>query len=140
MTPSLHTIHLGTDRNIDAGSAALRGLGITLGLATVLTVVMNRRSGKRSPEQLPVESPHFDRFLRQATTAEDQPDSALGRDCLFGLYTSWCLLNQAEPRSELAFWVAMRRRGIHPGHTRLRMTGPAAADYILASAPALVSR
>lgn len=35
------------------------------------------------------------------------------------------------------FLAAMRTKGIHPAGSWLRMTGPAAADYILASCPAL---
>ena len=80
----------------------------------------------------------FDQFLEEATTSGDRYDSALGRDCLYGLYTSWCFLHQAVPSPEGAFWAAMRRKRIRPGHNGLRMKGPAAADYILASYPGVV--
>jgi hypothetical protein len=80
----------------------------------------------------------FDRFLAEATiTIYDRSGSALGRDGFYGLYTSWCLLQQSVPRSESTFSAAMRTKGIHPAGNGLRMTGPAAADYILASCPAL---
>ena len=65
----------------------------------------------------------FDQFLDEATTSGDRPDSALGRDCLYGLYTSWCFLHQSAPRPEGAFWAAMRRKRIRPGHNGLRMKG-----------------
>lgn len=47
---------------------------------------------------------------------------------------------EAVPRPESAFLVAMRSKGIHPAGNWLRMTGPAAAAYILASCPARVLR
>ena len=67
-------------------------------------------------------------------------------DELYGVYTSWCLIRRELPASPPAFWSAMReegmpdrcriaRRVIRPG---LRMRGPAAADYILASQPSLL--
>ena len=38
----------------------------------------------------------------------------------------------------MAFWAAMKKKQIHPKGAGLRMKGPAAADYILASYPGLV--
>ena len=143
MTSSLPST--GTSRIQGTGNASLKALQIALCLAAVVATVVSRRSPlapahtsarKLSPEG----SSHFDLFLQEATTVEEQSDSALGRECLFGLYTSWCFLNQSTPRSETAFWTAMRVRGIHPNRNQLRMKGPAAADYILASSPALVAR
>ncbi|GAA2136117.1 MULTISPECIES: hypothetical protein [Arthrobacter] len=81
---------------------------------------------------------HYDQFLQEATTRDPASDRALGRDPLYGLYTSWCFLSQAAPRSEDAFWAAMKKKQVHPKGTGLRMKGPAAADYILASYPVLV--
>ena len=80
----------------------------------------------------------YDQFLHEATAPNAVSDSALGRDCLYGLYTSWCFLSQSAPRPEVAFWAAMKEKRIRPGHTPLRMKGPAAADYILSSYPGLV--
>lgn len=80
----------------------------------------------------------YDQFLQEATIAtDDQSDMTLGRDGLYGLYTSWCFLHQSVPQPEDAFWSAMREKQIEPGRKGLRMKGPAAADYILASHPAL---
>ncbi|WP_457973612.1 hypothetical protein [Arthrobacter sp. D1-17] len=79
----------------------------------------------------------YDQFLREATTCEPESECTLKPDALYGLYTSWCHLTLQEPRPERAFWAAMRER-IDPGANGLRMTGPAAADYILSSYPALV--
>ncbi|GGI03092.1 hypothetical protein ACFFGR_14500 [Arthrobacter liuii] len=55
----------------------------------------------------------------------------------YGLYTSWCVINQHPTGTESNFWAAMKYR-ITPGCNGLRMKGPAAADYILASYPGLV--
>jgi hypothetical protein len=81
----------------------------------------------------------FDQFLEEATTTtDDQSGTALGRDSLYGLYTSWCFLQQRVPEPEAAFWAEMRKKSIQRGGSGLRMKGPAAADYILASYPGLV--
>ncbi|WP_442543319.1 hypothetical protein ACSBOX_15970 [Arthrobacter sp. KN11-1C] len=80
----------------------------------------------------------FDQFLAEATiTTHDRSDSTLGRDCFYGLYTSWCWLKQSVPLPENIFWAALKAKGIHPVGNGLAMTGPAAADYILASYPDL---
>lgn len=80
----------------------------------------------------------FDQFLQEATTHDPTSDAALGRNRLYGLYTSWCFLTQAAPTPEDAFWAAMKKKRIRPERAGLRMKGPAAADYILASYPGLV--
>ena len=80
---------------------------------------------------------HFERFLREATVP-DELHSPLGPDCLYGLYTSWCLLHNISPVEDIAFRSAMRRCGVDPRNSRRRMTGQAATDYILAS-PALTA-
>jgi hypothetical protein len=80
----------------------------------------------------------YDQFLQEATVPDPASGSALGRDCLYGVYTSWCFLSQVVPRAEDAFWAAMRQKRIRPGRTCLRIKGPAAADYILSSYPGLV--
>ncbi len=79
----------------------------------------------------------FDKFLQEATTCDRESDSSLDHDPLYGLYTSWCLLNQRSPRPKTTFWAAMKDR-IEPGNNGLRMKGPAAADYIITSYPGLV--
>ena len=81
---------------------------------------------------------HFDRFLNEATAPDQHGGATLKKDQLYGLYTSWCLLNQSTPADAADFWTAMKARHIRPSDSRLRMTGPAAADYILSSYPALV--
>jgi hypothetical protein len=75
----------------------------------------------------------FDQFLQEATTRDSAAESALGRNRLYGLYTSWCFLRQAVPGPEDAFWAAMKENHVHPKRSGLRMKGPAAADYILTS-------
>ena len=79
----------------------------------------------------------YDLFLREATTCEPESGDTLKPDALYGLYTSWCSLGLREPEPEQAFWAAMCRR-IRPDANGLRMRGPAAVDYILCSAPALI--
>jgi hypothetical protein len=79
----------------------------------------------------------FDQFLVEATTCEQGSGFSLDPDALYGLYTSWCHIAGTLPRTERIFWEAMRKR-ISREPNGLRMKGPAAADYILASYPALV--
>jgi hypothetical protein len=88
----------------------------------------------------------YARFLTTCISADPDLDEGLADDELYGVYISWCLLERLRPEPSEAFWTAMRdlgirdpRRGsrglIRPG---LRMTGPAAVDYILARRPVLV--
>jgi len=78
----------------------------------------------------------FDQFLQEATYVDPDSETTLDADTLYGLYTSWCVLSQRKPHPEHAFWAAMDHR-LSPGQ-RLRMKGPAAADYILTSYQAVV--
>lgn len=79
----------------------------------------------------------YDQFLNEATAYADT-GSVLGRDCLYGVYTSWCFLSQTVPQPENKFWAAMEQKRIRPGRSKLRIKGPAATDYILSSYPGLV--
>jgi hypothetical protein len=79
----------------------------------------------------------FNQFLTEATYEDPlETSSTLSGDALYGLYTSWCNLSQEAPQPEHVFWDAMANL-VNPAH-QLRMTGPAAADYILTSYPAVV--
>lgn len=78
---------------------------------------------------------HFAQFLEEATSADFDTDCPLTADCLYGLYTSWCLLHGLEVRQDVTFRAAMQRLGVDVHSSRLRMVGPAAADYILSSYP-----
>ncbi|WP_251043178.1 hypothetical protein [Arthrobacter sp. ISL-69] len=60
----------------------------------------------------------------------------MGPDCLYDLYTSWRLLHSITAVGDITFRSARQDRGIDLGSSRRRMTGPAVADYILASYPA----
>jgi len=80
---------------------------------------------------------HFDQFLQEATYRDREPGNNLGRDSLYGLYTSWCCVSGKEPQAEHVFWAAMRQRHSAGEFLHLKKC-PAAADYILASYPALV--
>lgn len=78
----------------------------------------------------------FDQFLQEATYRDQESDGTLDGDFLYGLYTSWCYVSHKTPQAEHVFWAAMGQL-VGPGQG-LRMKGPAAADYILTSYPALV--
>ena len=80
---------------------------------------------------------HFQQFLNEATMPDPSGDSLLGPDCLYGLYVSWAALHGLSPKPDQAFRAGMLRCGVDVRNSRLRMTGPAAADYILSSYPAV---
>ena len=80
---------------------------------------------------------HFDDFLRESTSSEPGSDTGLAKAELYGLYVSWCALNRCPAESADALWDALDARGVIPGKNTLSMTGPAAADYIVSSAPDL---
>lgn len=87
----------------------------------------------------------FARFMSDCIAADVAGDRGLTEDEMYGVYISWCVLHYVCPRTCREFWTAMSglglnerrridRRYVRPG---LRMTGPAAVDYILASRPGL---
>ena len=71
---------------------------------------------------------HFEVFLAQSIDEKQDKEEGLRPDELYGLYTSWCLLNHKEPRPPEALWEALKAHRIKPGHNHLAMRGPAAAD------------
>ncbi|MFE4545668.1 hypothetical protein [Arthrobacter sp. NPDC056727] len=85
-----------------------------------------------------MDATQFDLFVAEALTTERETDTVLGPDELYGLYTSWCLIHKVQPDAPEALFAALKERGIDPENCELAMTGPAAADYILASAPSLI--
>ncbi|MEO5779909.1 MULTISPECIES: hypothetical protein [Arthrobacter] len=87
----------------------------------------------------------YSRFISDCIAADAGEDHGLTDDELYGVYISWCALRRQIPEPCKAFWAAMaklgfderrriNRRYVRPG---LRMTGPAAVDYILASRASL---
>lgn len=70
-----------------------------------------------------------------APSNEPGSDSDLTAEEIYGLYTSWWALKSCPAESPKALWVALTAQGIGPGKNAIAMTGPAAADYILSSAP-----
>lgn len=88
----------------------------------------------------------YTRFLTACVCADPDLEDGLADDELYGLYISWCILQCERPEPSESFWRAMRELGIRDrrrasrGFVRpgLRMTGPAAVDYILARRPVLV--
>lgn len=82
---------------------------------------------------------HFDRFLNEATAPDQDGDLSLRKDQLYGLYTSWCLLTHSPAAPPRVLFRALKDlHGISPASNGLAMTGPAATDYILASAPNVI--
>jgi hypothetical protein len=79
---------------------------------------------------------HFTLFLAEATVPDSDTDCPMSADCLYGLYVSWCVLQGIEAEPDFIFRAAMGRAGVDVHGGRLRMVGPAAADYILSSYPA----
>lgn len=136
--PSLGTpISTQSSQKPGALKAASKVIDLAAAVAVSLGGLLSTNAGKRSEarpsgEFAPINR-RYDRFLLEATVPDGRADTALGPDSFYGLYISWCLLNQVAPRPPRAFWAAMRIRGISPGRNRLGMKGPAAADYILAS-------
>jgi hypothetical protein len=85
----------------------------------------------------PVATSHFQLFLDQATVRDDSTDSELTPDTLYGLYVSWAGLHHVRAKSDQAFRAGMHRCGVDVNDCHLHMHGPAAADYILSSYPAV---
>lgn len=93
-----------------------------------------------------METPDYAAFAKDCIANDMTEDQGLTDDELYGLYLSWCILERQAPSSCKALRAAMLRLGfqerrrsgrrcIRPG---LRMTGPAAVDYILANRPSLL--
>ncbi|MEZ2390706.1 hypothetical protein AB6813_14410 [bacterium RCC_150] len=78
---------------------------------------------------------HFQQFLSEATVRDPGAADLLTPESFYGLYISWCLLHRINPVQGSDFDAGMRRFGIDVHRSGLAMTGPAAADYILASQP-----
>jgi hypothetical protein len=83
-------------------------------------------------------SAHFDGFLAEALTTDRETDGGLDKEELYGLYTSWCLLNHTQPEPAESLWAALESSRIKPDDNTLAMSGPAAVDYIVSSSPDLV--
>ncbi len=80
---------------------------------------------------------HIQQFLQEATITDPSGDSPVTADCLYGLYVSWARLRGYAAKPDQSFRAGMRRCGVDVNDSRLHMTGPAAADYILSSYPAV---
>lgn len=91
-----------------------------------------------------METRDYARFV-QDCLVDTLEEHTLTEDQLVGVYLSWCSLLAQTPGPCESFWGAMAELGVHErrGNNRgfmrlgLRMTGPAALDYILASQPSL---
>ena len=81
---------------------------------------------------------HIRVFLSEAVSADPGSEEGLSREQLFGLYTSWCVLNDQEPLGVHMLWMELRAHHVDPDKNSLAMTGEAARDYIVSSAPDIV--
>lgn len=77
-------------------------------------------------------------FLSDALQEQPGSERGFSLDELYGLYISWCLMNDAVIESADTLWAALQAWGIDPARNHLAMKGPAAVDYIIASAPDIV--
>lgn len=89
--------------------------------------------------------PNHPRFLAECIISDPDQQPGLHEDDVYGVYLSWCFLNQEQPASDAAFWAAMSASGYNRNRSEgrpvcpgLGMKGPAAVDYILASQPSIV--
>lgn len=81
---------------------------------------------------------HFEAFLADSVQEDTEIEKSLNLEELYGLYISWCFLKNEKLQAPEALWQALRAHQIEPSDNHLVMKGPAAADYITASAPNLV--
>ena len=94
-----------------------------------------------------METPDYVHFIQDCLAPDNAEDYGLTEDEMYGLYLSWCHLQGRSPASCRSFWAAMSAHGLQTrrrsnrGYIRpgLRMSGPAALDYILANRPGLFS-
>lgn len=90
--------------------------------------------------------PNYARFLSDCFLQDRERQPALREDDIYGVYVSWCLLNDQQPGPAKSLWAAMDQRGYMKQHRDtgrhewpgLSMKGPAAVDYILTSQPSLL--
>jgi hypothetical protein len=89
--------------------------------------------------------PSYRRFLAECIINDPAQQPGLREDEMYGVYLSWCFLNQEQPAPDAAFWAAMSDSGYKKSNTAgrkvcpgLGMKGPAAVDYILSSQPSLI--
>ncbi len=88
----------------------------------------------------------YKRFIADCIAVDAGEDCGLTDDELYGVYISWCAMQGHSIDPCKAFWAAMtdlgfhRRRRVNRRYVRpgLRMKGPAAVDYIIASQVSLV--
>jgi len=91
-------------------------------------------------------TPDYARFVQDCIAADGADDHGLTEDQMYGLYLSWCMLQGQQPAPCESFQAAMSNLGLrarrHTNHRYirpgLRMTGPAAIDYILATRSSLL--
>lgn len=90
--------------------------------------------------------PNYRRFVSECFIQNFERQTALREDEIYGLYISWCLLNNEKTGPSASLWAAMeelghRKQQDSTGSTEwpgLNITGPAAVEYILASQPSLL--
>lgn len=91
-------------------------------------------------------APDYSRFLSECIIHDPEEQPGLREDEMYGVYLSWCLMNQQQFVSDHAFWAAKSTRGYNRSHhgagrqicPGLGMKGQAAVDYILSSQPSII--
>ncbi|MEV7637783.1 hypothetical protein AB0N71_16605 [Pseudarthrobacter enclensis] len=80
----------------------------------------------------------YNQFLDESTTHDHTSGNTIGRANLYGLYLSWCNVNNHHPGTERSFWAGVTPRVGRSHNNGLRMKGLAAADFILNSRHLLI--
>ncbi len=119
-------------------------LRMSLENATSAVVALKHDSGVRRDS--PMANSMYRRFLAECIIVDPEADPGLNEDEMYGVFVSWCFLNRFNPAASRVFWAEMAKNGHHQRRLEagryfragLRMTGPAAVDYILSSRPCLV--
>lgn len=100
--------------------------------------LLQSNGGVKQTRKIPtLATSQFQQFLNESTVRDASGDSALDPDSLYGLYVSWAELHHLRPKPDQAFRAGMHRCGVDVNDSHLHMCGPAAADYILSSYPAV---
>ena len=81
---------------------------------------------------------HFDRFVAEALTTDRETDTGLSPGRTLRPLHQLEPDQQNQPETPEALRAGLQALGINPDKNELSMTGPAAADYIVASAPSLI--
>jgi hypothetical protein len=99
------------------------------------TVVVHLSGYAAGMQEATMTKTRLEDFLN-ACVAPDPDGNGLSMDELYGVYLSWCGLEGAAPAGGGAFSAGLRAANVRPAYRGgrcpgLRMTGPAACDYLV---------